>query len=155
MVTPSQRNSFKRIISQLDKAKTDAKVLKVVTQVNNFMREHDIGWDAVTLLIPGNYIYVSDRKRAKVDKTAIERASSAANGHAGPLGRDARALLKTAVSKHPDWSTVRETLDIDLAHVTVAELVAVAQLLNINEQFIKLFLENQEPVTAPAQPQLL
>lgn len=146
--THSQRSNFKRILAQLDKTKAEKKILKIVAQAQTFLDEHDIGWDTISLHVPASYVLLSQRKPKK--------APPAANGHAptaaGTLSRD---LLKRALVQHKDWPTVRETLDLDISRMLVADLRATAELLGIDAKFVALFTNTPDeeagpPVTQPS-----
>jgi hypothetical protein len=145
-VTAHQRGNFKKIMGQLDRTKAESKIVKIIGQAQAFLDEHDIAWDAISLHMGTNYIPVSERVRRS-------RAAKLANGHAPvtSLGRERRELLKRAIVQHKDWETVRDTLSIDMSHARVADLLAVAELLEIDPKFVKLFEGlPEEPVTPPS-----
>ena len=148
-VSTPHRLNFNRIMAQLMKTVDEKKVMKIFGQAQKFLVEHDIGWDAVTVRVSKDYVAISERRKRSPKPTvkAAVAAAHAVNG-AGPLGFDGRGLLKRAIVKHPDWPTVRETLSVDMSHVNKDDLIAIAQLLGINEAFLKLF------VGGPAQAEL-
>lgn len=141
-MTAKARSNFRRIIAQLDKTNADKKILKIVTQATEFLTEHDCGWDAVGMFLLPNYVFLSQRRKALRSTAAIAKVTTAISPSMNgtmPLGRDGRALLKQAITRHPDWDVVRDTLGIDMSHTTVDELIAVAQLLKLDDKFIKMF----------------
>jgi hypothetical protein len=153
LVTVKERKDFRRLISQLDRTKQEKKILKIVDQATNFLHEKDIGWDAVAISFQHDYVQRSKRRSpsAKRDAKASIQALQALNG-AGRPGRDGRYLLKKAVTSHPGWELIRTTMGIDIAHITVPDLIAVADLLKIDASFINLFVEASEPT--PVEPEL-
>jgi Holliday junction resolvase-like predicted endonuclease len=141
IITTIKVRNFKRIMAQLDKTLAEKKVLKIVEQARVFLKEHDLGWDTISIRVPSDYVVMSQRRKA-----------AKANGHSPiVLGGERRDLLKRAIIKHPDWETVRLTLGLDSSHMRVADLVAVAELLGIDPKFVKLFegLPEDPPVTPP------
>lgn len=145
ILTHTQRSNFKRIISQLDKTKAEKKILKIVAQAQAFLDERDIGWDTVSFHVSTSYIPLSQRKPKRSPPTANGHAPTAA----GTLSRD---LLRRALVQHKDWPTVRETLDLDIANMRVADMRATAELLGVDAKFVALFAntpdeEAGQPVT--------
>jgi len=145
-ISHTQRGNFKKIMSQLDKTKSEKRIVAIVTQATEFLTKQDVGWDTVSLHIPSSYVLLSERRKRP-----------AANGHApgvGVLGRDRRDLLKRAIVQHPDWEVVRTTLSLDLSNMVKADLLATAQLLNIEPKFLALFNEPEvaSPETPPVTP---
>jgi hypothetical protein len=141
-MTAKARSNFRRIIGQLDKTNADKKILKIVNQATEFLTENDCGWDAVGMFLLPDYVFLSQRRKQQRTVQAAAKVATALmptkNG-AEPLGRDGRAMLKMAITRHADWAVVRDTLGIDMSHTTVDELIAVGQLLKIDERFLKLF----------------
>ena len=151
-VTFKQRNEFKAIIHQLDKTSAPTKVVKIIEQAHRWLTDHDVAWDAVSLFVPVDYQYLSDRKKKHTPtlspKAAVQAAGALTNGSS--MGYDGRALLKRAISNHADWPAVRETLGINIAMASTVDLIAVGQLLNLKEEFLKLFIN----VPSPTQQEL-
>lgn len=145
IVTTAQRSNFRRIISRLDKVHTDAKILKVISLATDFLAAQDIGWDAVSLRTSTEYVPVSKRRALAKVANAV---SPAMNGTM-PLGADGRVLLKQAIVRHADWPVIKETLDVDIHHAPVADLIAIAQLLKLDERFVAMFAP---PVTQAELP---
>jgi len=148
LLPATKRSEFRSIITQLDRTMSEKKILRIVAEAHAFLNEYDMGWDAVAISLPHHYVPHSERVARKKtrpvkDAAAASKAAQALNGLAH-LGRDGRAMLKLAVSKHPDWPTVRDTLEIDLAHINVNDLIAVAQMLKIDGRFIMLVLEGEK-----------
>lgn len=148
-ISTPQRLNFNRIMAQLMKTVDEKKVMKIFAQAQKFLVEHDIGWDAVTVRVSADYVPISERRKRSPRPTAkaAVTAGQAISGN-GALGFDGRGLLKRAIAKHPDWPAVRETLAVDMSHVNKDDLIAIAQILGINEAFLKLF------VGGPAQAEL-
>ena len=161
-LTLQQRNNFKRIMFQLERTRSDKGILRIIAQAQKLMDEVHVGWDAIQLYLPKDYQFKNQRQKWKpviLDANAVARVATAvhptANG-AYPLGRDGRALLKTAVSKHPDWPVVRETLGVDMSHTNIVDLIAIAQLLKLDDRFIAMFTNVQDPAPEPAtEPDLI
>jgi hypothetical protein len=149
-ISTMHRLSFNRIMAQLMKVGTSEKrIVSIFQQANKFLVEHDISWDAVTVRISNEYVPISRRAKRPVHPTlsAAVQAAAAVSGQ-GKLGYDGRNILKKAIVKHPDWPTVRDVLEVDMQSSVMADLLAIAQLLKIDEQFLKLFADG------PAQAEL-
>jgi hypothetical protein len=155
-LTITQRNNFKRIMAQLERTRTDKGILRIIAQAQKLMDEVHVGWDAIQLYLPQGYVFKNTKNKWKpivLDANAIAKVATAvhpASNGAYPLGRDGRALLKIAVAKHPDWPVVRETLGVDMSHTNIADLVAIAQLLKLDERFIAMFTTVEDPTPEPA-----
>jgi len=141
IVRQAQRQEFKRIMARLDKIKAPNKILKVIEQATEFLHENDIAWDAVSIRCPEGYVQLSQRHpyRTRKDLSTAAKAAASMNGTVR-LGRDGRALLKAAITRHADWPCVKETLGVDISSISVDDLIAIAQLLKIDERFIRMFV---------------
>lgn len=143
-LTLHQRNSFKRIMAQLERTRTDKGVLKVIAAAQALLDEVHVGWDAIQLYLPSDYVFKNQRKASVKVATVLYQPG------AHSLGRDGRALLKQAIVRHADWPVIKETLGIDMSHTTVEELIAIAQLLKLDDRFIQMFLSHlPDPNAAP------
>lgn len=161
-LTLQQRNNFKRIMAQLERTRSDKGILRIIAQAQKLMDEVHVGWDAIQLYLPKGYQFKNQRTKWKpvtLDAAAVARVVTAVHPSMNgtyPLGRDGRALLKTAISKHPDWPVVRETLAVDMSHTNIADLIAIAQLLKLDDRFVAMFTDVQDPAPEPAaEPDLI
>lgn len=157
-MTAKQRNNFRRIIAQLDKTKVESKIVKIVNQATQFLNEADVGWDTVGIFLLPHYVFLSQRRRAqRTADAAVKIATAIDPGMNGtmPLGKDGRALLKTALSRHPDWAMTRDYLGLDLASITKDEMIAVAQLLKMDERFLKLFADGSGTLVSAPEPTIV
>lgn len=133
LISHTNRRKFNRIMAQLDKTKSDPKILKIIAQAATFLREHDVDWSCVGVRILESFVPLSQRTKAA-------KTPAAAAPPLAMLGADRRVLLKKAIARHPNWDTVRDNLGVTtLSELKVEDLVAIAQLLGIDDSFLKLF----------------
>lgn len=141
-------------MARLQTATSDTKVMNIINEARAILREHDIGWDAVTLRCPGDYVPLSQRhkvRRTHVPSTSpvVAAATAALNGASSSKGVDRSGLLKFVIEHHPEWPNVRDILGINpFEPVSHNDLIAIAQILKIDDSFMQFAAVDSPPEPA-------